>query len=224
METMLVWAGLGCVFGPQGRCDTATEGCDSADVDTDDTEDTEDTEDTDDTDDTDDTNNPPPPDTGIAELAYGARWEVDLQGASPEFIEGAFGWNFIAVGPNNPGLSVCEAYGEWSVTGEGPPCEGCDWSFNLTVGTGEPEGVECDDFGVTGAEWDAFQAGWGFHGNFDFYGDGTVFVQDAVLYYSAVDSYFFALGFNYGGYDMVGGDAAQGDMIRTLGYYYYYYL
>ena len=156
-------------------------------------------------------------DTGLAVLAYGGNWVTD----GGAFVSGAFGFSFTSVAT---GASVCDAWGPWTYDGPGATCPGCDWSFNLVVGVGTPVGPYCADFGVTGAEWDGFWGGWGFSPRFDFYGDGSVYVDNALLYYYSGGGYFFALAFNYGGYNMVYGNAAAGTFLKSVGYYYYYYL
>ena len=173
-------------------------------------------------------------DTGIAYLFHVGR------GGATEGVwtPGSYGAGWYGVGVTD---WVCSVLGTWSAT-ETVPVEGCpdcEWSFNLAVTDSlEDGGPECDDLraaGLTDGAFDDptsyFNTDWGFTNAFDFYGDGSIIVEESLLF--TYEGTWYAFAFNAVDYniDMLAGDPTAFSFVRswaadTAGnqFYYYYYL
>ncbi len=136
---------------------------------------------------------------------------------------------------------VCNVIGDWEDAGGKVTsgCPDCEWVFNLEVSNSlEDGGSACDDLraaGLTDGSFDDpdsyFNTSWGFTNAFDFYGDGSIIVEESLLF--DYEGTWYAFAFNAASYSiqMVGGDQYSFSFYRswaadTAGnqFYYYYYL
>lgn len=171
--------------------------------------------------------------TGIAYLYHLGAGTV-TEGA---WVGGSFGAGWYGVGVAD---WVCTTMGTWGAT-ENPAAEGCpdcEWAFDLSVtGSVEDGGPECDDLraaGLTDGFFDNeeayWQTTWGFTNTFDWYGDGSLIIEDTILL--EYKGNWFQWAWNAAAYDvaLISGDATDFSFYRgwtdTAGtqFYYYYYL
>lgn len=153
---------------------------------------------------------------GFAEIFYAG----EAQTSGGHFISGHFGYDFTDASGN----SRCMALSQWTEGGGAVAgdCPDCEWSFNLSLANGEAIGDRCEDFGVTGAEWDGFTASWGFAETYDYDSYGTIFTLDTVLLYYSKEAGWFPLAYNYGDRVYNTGNASDVAFRRYYSYLYYY--
>ncbi|MSP56911.1 MAG: hypothetical protein EXR69_15105 [Myxococcales bacterium] len=144
----------------------------------------------------------------------------EAQTSGGHFISGHFGYDFTDASGN----SLCTALSQWTEGGGAVAgdCPDCEWSFNLSLANGEAIGDRCDEFEVTGAEWDGFTASWGFASTYEYETNGTIFTLDTVLLYYSRESGWFPLAYNYGSRIYNTGNASDFAFHRYYSYLYYY--
>ncbi len=213
---------------------TTTEETDKSGGNNDDSGDTTDTSSTDSgTDTTDSGGGGGGADTAMAAQIFVGNLTTDGSGG---FESGNIGFAFFGVPAQ---AMVCDFRGELALEGAvaTPACPECEWSFNLSPLTGSvgggplaPDG-DCEGkFGLAaGSLDDSFDYDWAFVPSFDFYGDGSVIVDETLILGDGTD--WFAFAFNAAAYEItqIYGDSTAFDFVRPAfndageqAYAYYY--
>ncbi len=172
-------------------------------------------------------------DTAMAAQIFVGNVTTDGAGS---FVSANLGMAFFGIPAQ---AMVCDFRGELTLEGAAatPACPECEWSFNLTGITGStgggalaPDG-DCEGkFMLADGAFDTyFDYDWGFAPNFDFYGDGSIIVDETVLLGDGTEWFPFA--FNAAAYEItqVYGDSTASDFVRPVlndageqAYAYYY--
>lgn len=211
---------------------TTTEDTDKSGGNNDDSGDTTDTSTTDSGTDTTDSGGGGA-DTAMAAQIFVGNLTTDGSGG---FVSGNIGFAFFGVPAQ---AMVCDFRGELALEGAvaTPACPECEWSFNLSPLTGSvgggplaPDG-DCEGkFGLAaGSLDDSFDYDWAFVPSFDFYGDGSVIVDETLILGDGTA--WFAFAFNAAAYEItqIYGDSTAFDFVRPAfndageqAYAYYY--
>ena len=172
-------------------------------------------------------------DTAMAAQIFVGNITTDGAGT---FVSGNLGMAFFGIPAQ---AMVCDFRGELTLEGAAATaaCPECEWSFNLSGITGSvgggplaPDG-DCEgQFMLAAGSFDTyFDYDWGFAPSFDFYGDGSIIVDETVVLGDG--SEWFPFAFNAAAYEItqVYGDSTAADFVRPVlndageqAYAYYY--
>ena len=172
-------------------------------------------------------------DTAMAAQIFVGNITTDGAGS---FVSGNLGMAFFGIPAQ---AMVCDFRGELTLEGAAATaaCPECEWSFNLSGITGSVGGGplsadgDCEgQFGLAAGSFDTyFDYDWGFAPSFDFYGDGSIIVDETVVLGDGEEWFPFA--FNAAAYEItqVYGDSTAADFVRPVlndageqAYAYYY--
>lgn len=185
-----------------------------------------------------------PEDTGVMYLfivAGGTHTPAVEDPPAPASLVGKYGAGWYGIIEQD---WVCVVTGDWASTDVTPKegCPECVWSFDMRVSNTQTDGgLRCDiseEIGLGAGFFDYAEedegTSYGWADAFDFYGDGSIIVENSLLFQYTGRGYdgWYASFFNAAAYDiqMIYGDATSFDAFKgwrdTAGnqFYYYYYL
>lgn len=203
---------------PEPKDDTGT-GAGATDADTDADSDTDTDTDTDSDTDAD-------ADTGLAYMYFVGGFESS--GGTVTSAEFGYGFYGAIVGD-----WVCTGKGSMGISDDSPEpgCPDCEWEFQSEGVTGSTAvGDYCEGLGVTdGIADEAGAYGWGYSPAYDYEYNGDIYPLEQVVFLYITDYSWFAFANNYGGSEVVTGNAesltfARGVYSGGEPVYYYYYL
>ena len=166
---------------------------------------------------------------GVAQQFFVGRLNV----SGSTYSSGNLGMAFYGV-PS--GAMICDFRGDLTSLGratQASSCTGCTWSFDLSgVTSSRQQSGDCAAVGLSAGAFDtSFDYEWGFANSWDFYGDGSIMVDETVVL-NALDGRGwlpFAFNATYYGVNQLTVTRSRVDMLRpafdsagNYAYTYYY--
>ncbi len=164
-------------------------------------------------------------DTGLAAVFFTGTFNA----TSRSLTSADFGQVFYGL---RSGSLVCDFRGEMPYEGPATGCPDCTWSFDLGPITGsDTVAGDCGAVALSAGAYDGyFDYSWGLARSFDFYGDGSIIVEDTVTLQYAGEWIPFAFNASAYGITQVYTSGSTTDVLRQASDYYgspqyaYYYL